>query len=555
MYQRRTSTEQFSPHLSPLRGQSPASLDRRKLSFSPIPEWTPPTAKEIPIGAHEVPQNRRILQIFIAVVYCLLAAGVVFGFAALKPVLISQGVYAERCTEQEVEEGVYVCYKQELGLNVMFTVAAVSTNVAALPIGTILDHYGPRVASLIGVGFLALGAVTMAFAGDMPFDAYIPGYFFLALGGPFIFISSFQLSNAFPRRSGLILALLTCAFDTSSAIFLLYRLVYQSSEDTTGDSSFTLRKFFLLYLVVPAFILAAQLLIMPANSYKTVGELLQEEPETPTPRSDPQNPDPNTINSSEITALLGPNDSKPGSTHAATETLIASNSGVFGALHGFTARQQIATPWFLLITAFTILQMLRINYFLATIRSQYTYLLSSLALSTQINRTFDILLPLGGILAIPFVGHVLDNTSTAFVLFCLVSIATLIGILGCIPSLPAAYANIITFVLYRPFYYTAVSDYSAKVFGFATFGKVYGLIICLAGVGNFAQAGLDALTLGKFEGDPIPVNVGLLIAGAGVGAGLVGFVWWKARVMRREGGVVDGLVQDGEGIMGYGTNS
>ncbi len=108
-----------------------------------------------------------------------------------------------------------------------------------------------------------------AFAEEIPFDAYIPGYFFMALGGPFIFISSFQLSNTFPQYSGLILALLTGAFDTSSAIFLMYRLIYQSAE-----GGFSVKKFFLLYLIVPVFILIVQIFFMPSVSYKTVGELV-----------------------------------------------------------------------------------------------------------------------------------------------------------------------------------------------------------------------------------------------------------------------------------------
>jgi multisubunit Na+/H+ antiporter MnhC subunit len=180
---------------------------------------------------------------------------------------------------------------------------------------------------------------------------------------------------------------------------------------------------------------------------------------------------------------------------------------------------------------FTVLQMLRINYFVASIRAQYDYLLSP-ALSKQLNSAFDILLPLGGLLSVPFIGTILDTLRTQHVLLILASTATLIGILGCIPhSLPAGYANIALFVIYRPFYYTAVSDYAAKVFGFQTFGKVYGLIICLAGLGNFLQAGLDAVTFKLFARDPVPVNLVLTASTAMVGAALVGFVWWQAKRM------------------------
>jgi MFS family permease len=143
------------------------------------------------------------VQIVVAVIYCLFAAGIVFGYAAIKPVLIREQVYRSLCTPKEIERGVRTCYEQEIHLNLMFTVAAVGTNVAALPIGAILDAYGPRVCGIIGSFLLAIGAVLFAFALQLPFDGYISGYFFLALGGPFVFISSFQLSNAFPKHSGL----------------------------------------------------------------------------------------------------------------------------------------------------------------------------------------------------------------------------------------------------------------------------------------------------------------------------------------------------------------
>lgn len=469
----------------------------------------------------------------------------------------------------------------------MFTIAAVVTNVSALPVGTILDAYGPRVSAIIGSIFLALGATIFALAKQLPFDGYIPGYLLLSLGGPFVFISSFQLSNTFPKRSGLILSMLTGAFDASSALFLIFRLL---NESTNGLIS--TRTFFLIYLIVPVFIITIQVTIMPSTSYKTAGELVQQASAQVVDelhdRVDEQIRDRNegerqrnirrehrqsivhqiqdllddgTVS---VVSAAGINDSvfnsplRPASplqeltsrrsqfpnpkpnTKLPLQPLPPNQpnshtSGVWGVLHGQSALSQLRTPWFTLITLFTILMMLRINYFVATLRSQYTFLLHSPSNAASLNSTFDILLPLGGLISIPFIGTFLDTFQTRTVLALLVLIATLIGVLGCIPNnLPAAYANISLFVLYRPFYYTAVSDYAAKVFGFQTFGKVYGLVICLAGVGNFAQAGLDAVTLMRFNGDPVPVNVVLTGLVGVVGGCLVGFVSWKTVVMRRE---------------------
>lgn len=478
-----------------------------------------------PIPAYEVPQARRTAQVVVAVIYCLFAAGIVFGYAAIKPVLISEGVYRDQCTDQERKDAVEVCAGQELRLNLMFTVAAVSTNVCALIVGIILDQYGPRLSSVLGCILISAGCVSLAFAEDLPFDAYIPGYLFLALGGPFIFIPSFHLSNTFPNYSGLILALLTGAFDTSSAQFLFYRLEYSWS-----DHSFTLRNYFTLYLAVPAFIFIVQFTLMPARSYHTVGELLTQAELSTTAAESDHRPGPSST--SETTPLL---DSKAASTHLAKESARKSASGVWGALHSATAWQQIRTPWFILITLFTVVQMTRINYFVATVRPQYAFLLGDADAARQVNHFFDIALPLGGVLAVPFIGALLDNCSTQFVLGALVVLASAIGVLGLVPGrLWAAYANISLFVLYRPFYYTAVSDYAAKVFGFHTFGKVYGLIITLAGLGNLSQTGLDAVTVRVFGGDPRVVNAGLLGVAGCVGVVLWGYVFWRGRWIRRE---------------------
>ena len=373
----------------------------------------------------------------------------------------------------------------------------------------------------------------MAFAKQLPFDAYVPGYLFLALGGPFVFISSFQLSNTFPQNSGLILALLTGAFDSSSAIFLFYRLGYSASR-----GGFSLQQFFLTYLVVPVFITVAQILIMPANSYKTVGELFtQNENSTntsDTPEVDGEDREQYRKHresvASEMTSLLGKSRNKQQQQEEKKKKI----SGVWGVLHGRSALQQILTPWFWLVALFTVVQMTRINYFVATVATQYEYMLHSNGLAEHVNHVFDVALPVGGVLSVPFIGIILDSTSTPFTLGLLVSVASTIGILGCLPYLWAAYANIVLFVLYRPLYYTAVSDYAGKVFGFQTFGKVYGLIICMAGLLNFSQAGLDALTHKTFNRDPLPVNLILLFIALLVGLALVGFVYWKSRVLRRD---------------------
>ena len=457
------------------------------------------------------------------------------------------------------------CANNGESLNLMFTIAAVSTNVAALPIGTILDRYGPRLCGIIGSILLAIGAMLFSLAARFSFDGYIPGYLFLALGGPFIFISSFQLSNCFPAHSGLILALLTGAFDSSSALFLLFRVLYEAT-----DGQIDTHKLFLIYLIVPLFTFVVQIFIMPAESYKTVGEIVklaEDEMNAPTPDEDLIADDPERFHRqqahrerresvmSELNVLL---ETSTNAKRAKREDQKNKKSGVWGALHGYSALEQIKTPWFWLITLFTVVQMLRINYFVATVRPQYEFLLHSHEQAETVNHFFDVALPLGGVLSIPFIGSILDRTSTPFALGFLVVTATVIGILGCLPYMWAAIANVCLFVIYRPFYYTTVSDYAAKVFGFQTFGKVYGLIICLAGLFNFLESPLDAATHVRFNRDPVPVNVSLISVAFVVGTALVSFVYIRSRHIRRDlledeaEGAREALMPTANGN-GYGT--
>ncbi len=101
----------------------------------------------------------RIIQVICAIIWCLFAAGPIFGFAALKPILIDQGVYHDVCKVSTEGINLKLCADQDLKLNKMFTIGAVVTNVTALLVGHILDNYGPRVCGFIGSVFLSIGAL------------------------------------------------------------------------------------------------------------------------------------------------------------------------------------------------------------------------------------------------------------------------------------------------------------------------------------------------------------------------------------------------------------
>ncbi|KAK9471054.1 major facilitator superfamily domain-containing protein [Dipodascopsis tothii] len=489
----------------------------------------------------DVPLGKRLIQVACAVTWCLLAAGPIFGFAALKTVWLREGVYADYCTPDENFDGI-VCSRREIKINFIFTCASVVTNFAGVIVGVILDKYGPRTCNFIGSALLFLGSILLAFATTTALlDTYVCGYMALAFAGPFIFISSFQLANAFPVHSGLILALLTGAFDSSTAVYLVYRLIY---DETNGR--FHPKEFFLLYLAVPVFILVANVTVMPKESYKPGTNIMDVISGKDTTRSEEVINDSdleeimtstNDIVATDTTPLLSGTDVEMSAEEVkeynSEELKLLKTSGVWGILHGTSVLKQIRTPWFILLCLFTLIQMVRLNYFVASIRAQYSFLFHDERIAETINSFFDIALPVGGIVSIPLSGYLLDHYSMATALSVLLAMGTAFGILGNFAAFPAAYANIVIFVLYRSMFYTTVSDYTGKVFGYDTFGKVYGLISTISGLFNFAQSGFDHVTHQVFSRDPRPVNVTLVTLSASIGTLFVYYVSKQAKRIRR----------------------
>ena len=78
------------------------------------------------------------------------------------------------------------------------------------------------------------------------------------------------------------------------------------------------------------------------------------------------------------------------------------------------------------------------------------------------------------------------------------------------------------------------SDYAAKVFGFQTFGRVYGCIIALSGVINLFQPAIDAMNHDVFHDNPIPLNIVFASLGSLFGISLVVYVIVQGRKVREE---------------------
>lgn len=497
----------------------------------------------------------RLTQVTCAVIWCLLAAGPVYGFAAFKPILISEGVYSHLCTENELQNGkTGVCSQQDVKLNYIFTVAIIANNIFILPGGYLLSSLGPRACGFIGALFLALACFCFTnplypyvFGAQsiLQIDPYLCGYSFLGAAGPFVFISCFQLSNAFPRLSSALVIIFNASFNASSALFTVYRALYNSME-----GGFTLKQFFNLYFGVPLFILIAQLTIMPSTSYQTHDAMTVRSRDAL--NAPPQH---NFIDSRQFdlysalerrSLVEEQNSLRAEGIEDEIETIEdfadheselinhVENSGVWGVLHGVRARRQLWSFWFIFIVLFSSIQVIRINYLIQTISSQYAYLLHSDQQAERLNNYLTISLPVAGVLVTPVIGFVLDSLSTLHTLVLSLFITTIIGVVSLLHSAVAGYLVITLLVLYRPFFYAVVLDYCAKVFGFDTFGTIYGLCISISGVLSYLQFILDKLTHTYFKMSPNPANLILTSASIFVGVPFCLHMFSQTRAIRRK---------------------
>lgn len=404
-----------------------------------------------------------------AAIACCLASGIIFGFASLKPVLIAEGVYRELCSPDDEGGHDTPCAKQDLRLNFFFIIGSISTNVSALLVGAVLDRYGRRTCYIVSTVLLAVGCILMGYAFAIPeFDGYLAGNLFLGCGGTFLFVPSFQLASAFPKRTGLIVALITGAFDTSAAVFLFYRLGWEASR-----GRFTPSQFFFGFMIVPIVILVAEWSFMPARAYHTTPELERKIQKAKNATRDIHDSDHDISSENELYRVRSHRSDRRQAKLARIEELVGGPgereerarqvehqkvaSGIWGALHGLSAHRQMLTPWFIFLLLLTVVQMLKMNYFIATVRSQYRYMLQSEDAAADINHFFDAALPVGGIVTTPFIGLVLNNFSVAVVLAVLTGFIALMGVLNCLPFLWAGYATVVLFVVFRPFYYSAMS--------------------------------------------------------------------------------------------------
>eukprot|EP00123_Amoebidium_parasiticum_P008412 comp18785_c0_seq1/m.20692 comp18785_c0_seq1/g.20692 ORF comp18785_c0_seq1/g.20692 comp18785_c0_seq1/m.20692 type:complete len:447 (-) comp18785_c0_seq1:292-1632(-) len=410
--------------------------------------------------------------IFFAIFIMLTTSGVVFGYAAIKPILIAEGAYVFKCEGETGYDPALGCTDQLLQLNLKVILSPIVMALATLS-GIAGDRFGPRVIAVAGSVIYALGLILLGFS-SASFSGYLPGFVFLAFGGCSMFLAVLHFATLFPAHMGLVNGAINGAFDGSSIMMTIFKFII----DETGIKS---RVLWFSCLTMPLMnIVFAFFFISPRPiSYADSSEVATMETEEENPEKKP----------------------------------VKERSGPY-PLYDLTHlgwKEQLKSPELLLTIISITVNEVRMIFYIATLAEQLQDLFGVGHQRDAIAEFFDLALPIGSLICVPIVGFILDRFGLIFIFFTIAITQLFSGIVQMVPIYWLQYPQIITFVFFRVCMYTGVADYCGRMFGYKTFGRTYAAIMCTAGCANVISYGLDYVAKNALDGKYFWPNMALTL--------------------------------------------
>lgn len=188
----------------------------------------------------------------------------IFNWVDLRILLIRNGAYAEKCTEDELKtKG--ECKSQGQFLDDSFNIGVVFIKVVGVFTGLLLDLTGPKYTALLGLTLFATGI------GCLSCNVVQAGLILLGCAMNPIFNSSISVANLFPRNRSFVICILSAGGDLSVIDFLIMRLISDAAGNAVSP-----KVWLLCYLSVVLFQMIVAFVELPRKSFEIRNAILEE---------------------------------------------------------------------------------------------------------------------------------------------------------------------------------------------------------------------------------------------------------------------------------------
>ncbi|XP_029626774.1 solute carrier family 43 member 3-like [Salmo trutta] len=449
---------------------------------------------------------RRWLTLVTGLLECLCFAGVVFGWASLVFVLKTEGYFSYLCVNIPGVNGMQSldCSGQDEQFSLIFTISSFMTNFLLLPNGFLFDRFGTMVARLLGISLYTTGALFVAFSSSALSSLLFPALSFIAVGGILFLVTNTQIGNLFGSTRSTVITLYNGAFDSSSALFLIIKLLF--------EVGISLRASFLFLAACGVIHLVRTFLLLPRThipyplpegytyGMKSCGQAKTFSPEQAAANGNMQR-------------------------DIVTEEMPFNKE----------TAEKVATFWECFLSKFFIwhlvwlsVMQLRHYLFIGTLNPMLQRLTQGeTSLVSTYTNAFAVT-QLCGVLCAPWNGLIMDRhkgkprtpgvsekeadlRASVLSLTLTALQCVLFSICASTPFLPLQYLTFILQVLNRSFLYGGHAAFISIAFPPCHFGKLYGMAMALSSVVSLLQYPCFILVKGVMGGDPLYVNIALTL--------------------------------------------